>query len=205
MRKAKLVLQTCPQCQANFEIPESQLKARQKRGWKRLFCSRRCADLGLRKQPIDRICAQCGKSISDKVQGFRKYCSRSCSATYNNTHKAKGIRVSKIEIYIQKELIVNYPSLEFIFNGKEAIGSELDIYIPSLKLAFELNGIFHYEPIFGEQKLDKIQINDRNKFQACQKEGISLCIIDISKLTYFKEDKVQEFADIIKSIINSCL
>ena len=38
----------------------------------------------------------------------------------------------------------------------EAINSELDVYVPSLNLAFELNGIFHYEPIYGEKKLNQI-------------------------------------------------
>jgi len=48
-----------------------------------------------------------------------------------------------------------YPDLVIHFNKKDAINSELDIYIPSLKLAFELNGIFHYEPIFGKENFLK--------------------------------------------------
>ena len=75
------------------------------------------------------------------------------------------------------------------------------IYIPSLRLAFELNGIFHYEPIFGQDRLDKIQSNDGNKFQRCQEQGISLCIIDTSKQTYVKESTSQPFLDIILDII----
>ena len=82
-----------------------------------------------------------------------------------------------------------FPSLEFHFNRKDTINSELDIYIPSLKIAFELNGIFHYEPIYGPEKLGQINNNDERKMQACIEHGIELCLIDVSTLTYFKPEK----------------
>ena len=118
-------------------------------------------------------------------------------------HKTKGTRVSKLETYIQKQLLDIYPSLTFLFNDKTAINSELDIYIPSLKLAFELNGIFHYEPVFGENKLQKIQENDENKFQKCINNNISLCVIDTSSQKYFKEHSSQKFLNIIIEVIEN--
>ena len=133
------------------------------------------------------------------------FCNHKCAATYNNTHKTKGNRKSKLEFYLEKELPLLYPNLEFHFNRKDTINSELDIYIPSMKLAFELNGIFHYEPIYGEAKLDQIQNNDKRKFQACLERGIELCIIDSSKLVYFKESKAKPYLDIMINIINSKL
>ena len=84
------------------------------------------------------------------------FCSRSCSATFNNKNKTYGTRRSKLEVFLEKELIKLYPDLLFHFNRKDTINSELDIYIPSLKLAFELNGIFHYEPIYGDNKLSPL-------------------------------------------------
>jgi hypothetical protein len=98
-----------------------------------------------------------------------------------------------------------YPNLEFHFNRKDAINSELDIYIPTLKLAFELNGIFHYEPIYGSEKLDQIKNNDSRKYQACIEKNIELCIIDSSGLKYFKPEKCQKYLDIITNIINTKL
>jgi len=70
-------------------------------------------------------------------------------------------------------------------------------------LAFELNGIFHYEPIYGQNKLNQIQNNDNRKFQACLENNIELCIIDTSSQTYFKPKTAQKFLDIITNLINN--
>jgi hypothetical protein len=96
-----------------------------------------------------------------------------------------------------------YPDLVILFNDKSTINSELDIYIPSLRIAFELNGIFHYEPIFGKDKLKQINNNDNNKFQKCIANNISLCIIDISKQKHFTEKSSIIYLEIIKNIIES--
>ena len=126
----------------------------------------------------------------------------SCAGTYNNTHKTHGTRRSKLEVWIEEQLTKLYPNLEIHFNQKDTINSELDIYIPSMKIAFELNGIFHYEPIFGEDQLNKIQNNDHRKFAACHEAGISLCVIDTSGQKYFKPKSSQRYLDIITGIIN---
>lgn len=133
------------------------------------------------------------------------FCSSSCAASFNNKNKKYGIRRSKLETYIERELTTLYPNLEIHFNRKDAINSELDVYIPSLKLAFELNGIFHYEPIHGSDRLAQIKNNDNRKFQACLEQGIELCIIDTSSQKYFKESKSLQFLNIILDIIDKKL
>ena len=168
-------------------------------------------------QQSPELCAQCSKPIpykkvknkkSDKKRSIQKgnlnskiFCSSSCSATYNNTHKTHGTRKSKLECYLEIKLKEIYPTLEFHFNKKDAINSELDIYIPLLKLGFELNGIYHYEPIHGSKKLTEIQNNDHRKFQACLERNIELCIIDSSKLSYFKESNAKPYLEIVRKII----
>jgi len=137
-----------------------------------------------------------------KNKSNRVFCGSSCAATYNNTHKTHGNNRSKLEKYLATELIKVYPTVEFQFNQKNTINSELDIYVPLLKLAFELNGIYHYEPIHGIEKLTQIQNNDKRKFQACLEKGIELCIIDSSKLSYFKESNALLYLKIIIEIIN---
>ena len=158
---------------------------------------------------IDCVCKQCSKSFSKVYSKYKKsqnhFCSQSCSGIYNNAHKTKGTSVSKLEKYLQQELTKLYPTLEIHYNRKDAINSELDIYIPTLKLAFELNGIFHYEPIFGEETLMKIQNNDSRKYQACIEKGISLCVIDSSGMKHFKPNNSKKYLDIILNIVEENL
>jgi hypothetical protein len=142
------------------------------------------------------------KNQIEKSKTGNHFCSRSCSATYNNLHKKTGTRRSKLEAWIEEQLPSTFPDLEILYNDKSAINSELDIYIPSLSLAIELNGIYHYEPIHGQKKFSQIQNNDQNKFQLCLKHNISLCIIDVSSLSYFKPANAQKYLDIVVNIIN---
>ncbi len=93
--------------------------------------------------------------------------------------------------------------MEIHFNRKDAINAELDIYIPSGNLAFELNGIFHYEPIYGAEKLASIQNNYNRKFKACLEKGIELAFINCSQQKKFKKSTSQKYLNIITSIINS--
>lgn len=169
------------------------------------YCSQKCHGLSkIRKQKVN--CKNCNVEFEKLPNEIKKtknnFCSRSCAASYNNKHKTHGTRRSKLEMWLEDQLNILYPNLNILFNDKETIKSELDIYIPSMKLGFELNGIFHYEPIYGEDKLQKIQENDFNKFQACQKQNISLCSIDTSGQKYFKPKTSQRYLDIITTIIN---
>jgi len=153
-------------------------------------------------------CDCCGKEVKKKVNDLNRsksgkhFCSRKCSVSYNNTHKKYGYRRSKLELFLEDKLNKIYP-FEIKYNCKEDIESELDIYIPSLKLAFELNGIFHYEPIFGADQLKKIQNNDGRKFQACLERKIELCIIDASKTKNFNEEKYLYYLNIVRNIIDN--
>ncbi len=141
--------------------------------------------------------------MSELKKTPNSFCCQSCAATYNNKNKTHGTRRSKLEIYLEEELKSKYNNLDIHFNRKDTINSELDIYIPSMKLAFELNGIFHYEPIYGDKKLNQIQNNDTRKFQACLEKGIEMCIIDVSSLVYFKPANTKKFLDIVCGLIDS--
>jgi len=106
-----------------------------------------------------------------------------------------------LEYWLENRLNKKFSQLEIFYNKKDTIDSELDIYIPSLSIAFELNGIFHYEPIYGEKKLNQIKNNDYRKFQACIEKDIELCMIDVSSQKYFKEKSSEKFLDIIIDLI----
>jgi len=165
------------------------------------------------KNPI--FCKNCSIVLNYKQYIFRKnrigkngsprdvFCGQSCAGFYTAKNKTHGYRRSKLEIEIEKIITEKYPHLEVDYNKKNTILSELDIYIPRLKLAFELNGIFHYEPIYGKDCLEKIQSNDNRKILACAEKEIELCVIDSSGLkSMTKKEEVTKYLNIVTSIID---
>jgi hypothetical protein len=167
---------------------------------------------GKYKNNVRTKCGHCGKNcIIKRGKDFAKsksglgFCNHSCATKYNNAHKTMGTRRSKLEYWLETQLPLVFPNLEIRYNTRDEIKSELDIYLPSLNLAFELNGIFHYEPIYGAKKLAFIQNNDQRKMQACLEKGIELCIIDTSGQKYFKSTTAQKYLDIIVSVIKQKL
>lgn len=137
------------------------------------------AKIPLRKnKPIKVNCNNC-KIIFEKLYNqIKKYpnhfCSRSCSAIYNNTYKKTGINISKLELYIQN----NINPKEYIFNDRFICnGLELDIYNIKLNLGFEINGICHYKPIYGESKLENTIKKDNLKNIICKNKHIILYTI----------------------------
>lgn len=195
----------CKMCSSEYSVKAIYIKSMIRGTIKnqRRFCSAHCANKNkkalYRSEELN--CKQCNCSFLP-MQRRQLFCSKVCAATYNNKYKTHGTRRSKLEYWIESQLASIYPNLEIHFNRKDTINSELDIYIPSLKLAFELNGIFHYEPIFSEAQLIKCQNNDNRKMQACLERNIELCTIDTSQQKYFKPDSSQKYLDIINSIIN---
>lgn len=196
----------CIQCQKTFYKAKNEIQKKNKNhpNIKILFCSKKCKDLS-QNTSMKVECKNCNKKFNKQISDIKRsknnFCSHPCSATYNNRNKKHGTRRSKLEVWLESQLTEKYPNLEILYNRSDAIQSELDIYIPSLSLAFELNGIFHYEPIYGQAKLASIQNNDERKFQACLERGIELCIIDTSHQKYFKEQTSKKFLNIITNII----
>jgi hypothetical protein len=196
---------SCTSCNRQFLKRLSRAKSA-----KSHFCSNVCKSRsGSGTSEIKVSCEICNKQFLRRPSQLKNYpnhfCSRSCAATYQHaykTHKPKGTRRSKLEVYLEEQIRLQYPQYELICNGKSTINSELDFYFPSLKLAIELNGIFHYEPIFGPDKLAKIQNNDQRKFAACIEACIALAIIDSGSSKYITKKSKDYFWTIAQSIIN---
>ena len=160
------------------------------RGLKRnkmFFCSRKCENKS-RITKINVNCANCTKVFLKHLNQISKtknnFCSKSCAAKYNNTHKIKGTRRSKLEKAIEEMLKLEYPELSFNCNNKKIIGSELDFYFPSLNLAIQINGPLHYNAIYGTNKLSQIQKMDEEKRNICDSKNITLIEINVSKDTH---------------------
>lgn len=197
----------CLQCGKTFYVLKAEIKYDAKKGRVRgRYCSMECVNKALVNKKLY-SCTNCGKAVYKTPSEFRRsksgrvFCSKSCAVTYNNTHKKYGTRRSKLEIFIEQRLKDLYPTLQVLYNDKTAIDSELDIYIPALKLAFEINGIFHYKPIYGQEKLERTQANDQLKLHRTYQKDIALVSIDVSKFGHFKESEAILYVNYIQEMI----
>ena len=209
----------CSNCGETFYREKHYIQGNIKKNHLVYFCSPKCQREFKTKQGTQIIkCAQCGKERIKLLNQIKKsksgnhFCSKSCAAKYNNTHKTSGYRRSKLETYLQNVLEEKYLNLNIEYNDRKTLdGLELDIYIPSLNLAFELNGIFHYQPVFGksdeerDSKFQNILDKDAKKHQLCQEKNINLCIIDVSSQKKFTVKSSQKFVDAICFVIDKRL
>lgn len=159
------------------------------------FCSLKCMGINNRVTKVVCKCDQCGKKIeklpSRLSESGKVFCSKSCNTIYYNLHKHTGSSRSKLEVFLEQELPKIFPDLEIQYNDRELCnGLELDLYIPSLHIAFELNGPVHYHPFYGktieerEQKYSDIHRKDIEKQRMCNEKRIDLYIIDVRQYKY---------------------
>jgi hypothetical protein len=189
----------CEQCGVEFYKT-----AHEQRRTKNSFCSKDCWNIYQDIRPEVK-CIKCGiifrKRQSEINKTKNNFCSKSCAASYNNTHKTYGTRRAKLEVFLEEQIKEHYPDLELICNQKTAIESELDFYFPQLRFAIELNGITHYEPIYGADKFEKIQNNDKRKVIACYEKGIELAIVDTSSCSYLSANNKEKYKNLIFGLL----
>jgi endogenous inhibitor of DNA gyrase (YacG/DUF329 family) len=208
LNNPKLISLSCEECEKKYEITIDHWNATKKKNPEsKSFCSLRCRSLFLGLSFLAN-CAVCGQEIireKNNAHHNRFFCQRKCQGKYSASNKMNGIKRSKLEVLVSKFIEKTFPDLHFVENDRRAIGSELDFFIPSLNLAIEISGIFHYEPIFGDSKLEKIKQNDFNKSMACKENKIELLVIDSSDLKHTSEKSAKPYLEIIDSEIRSRL
>lgn len=189
---------TCDNCSTLFEKEVKFYNRNIKRG-----SPNRCKTCRQRKI-IKLHCEQCNIEFTKKPYEVRRtshhYCSKPCFAYWHNAHKNKGTRRSKIEHFLEKRINDSYPKLALLCNKRDVIASELDLYFPDLSLAIELNGIVHYEPIYGLQTLSRIQRKDHEKRLACFSRNIELIIIPVKGK--FSNEKAEAVFQLISDLLN---
>ena len=210
----KLPIQ-CLSCGKTFYVVKSYIQAQLKRRpTVNRYCSLTCYGAPHKLPPYELKCTNCGTPISIEQRLFKKsktgnfFCSKSCSLYYNNTNKTTGYNRSKLELFLEEELSKMFPELDIIYNDRKVCGGlELDIYIPSLNIAFELNGPVHYQPVFGKtegkkiKKFETVKNHDLQKQIICQEKGIGLYIVDVSKHRYKTKEGNAYYLELVKDCI----
>lgn len=170
------------------------------------YCTKECFHKSLFGQSRVLICDHCNIEFSleeylCKREVKFRFCSKSCRAKFYAKIRKLGA-VSKLEIWLQEKLFNLYPNIQFSFNNREVVGLELDIYLPKLQLAFEINGPTHYTPIYGIKQLKHVQSKDILKFSLCENAGIELFVVDSSHQIKVNKDTSKVFLEYICQIID---
>ena len=97
---------------------------------------------------------------------------------------------SKVEVQLFHCIRNDFPKLKIKRNDRAVCdGLEVDILIPSLKIAIECNGVFHYEPIYGKKRLSRSIKNDDRKKELL--ESLEYNFIIIKQDFKFSKQKVR--------------
>jgi hypothetical protein len=191
----------CTHCNKEFYVKDKKSLRNNKTG--KFYCSKECfKEHNFNKKLV--TCKRCGKGFYKKQKELNRsidsYCSRGCSILTPKGNKGR----SKLEIYLEGELVKLFDSTDVEFNKRDVDGFnglELDIYFPKLKLAFELNGPTHYYNIFGG--LDRVSKNDKRKIELCYNNGINLHIIDVCSLKVENRDVNERYIPYYQFIIKT--
>lgn len=191
---------------------------------KKCFCSRTCSSKwqnangkGPQKRTpdfVNLICEYCKKQFTRKWNNYKykqihkkelPFCSAGCNLRYKQKLGLWNPNPrSSLEEWIEEKLNLIYPSLNILFNNRSIISSgELDIYIPSLKFAVEINGKYHYEPIYGKQAFEKRNRIDSKKLKECQNKNIDLLIIDMRNYSCHNKTHFEERNKCLKQIVEN--
>ena len=124
---------------------------------------------------------QCGKIVNTLERSFYKI--RVCECQSQTS-----IGENELFQYIQSLV----PNVEIIRHDRKVLGKqELDIYIPSLKLAFEFNGNYWHSSLFHNKTYHT------NKTKQCNKKGIRL----IHVFEYQWTNKRKQIENVIKNVL----
>lgn len=136
-------------------------------------------------------CGFCSKNFLKWARDIKKptktgknFCSRSCRTKYvhANCNPTQNVKQSVPQQMLFNLLKEKYPTATILYNDRTVLKSslELDIVLPDIKLAIEVNGPTHYFPIYGEEKFDAVINRDSIKLSEAQAIGYEVLILNVS-------------------------
>lgn len=101
-----------------------------------------------------------------------------------------------VEFHFKKKFKTVHPN--WLINPDTNCPMELDMYCKELKMAVEYNGIHHYEPIYGEDRLLETQSKDLLKKQMCENLGVKFITIKCNTKSESISVKIKDWVDQFK-------
>ncbi len=200
-----LVELTCSMCHNTFTRTLRVQRIKKWYGYQETFCSPECHAAFRRIEYTHVKCAWCSTDVLRRPDQAKKYtnsfCSRSCSAKHTILNRKPIENRSKLEKILGAHLTKTYPGM-CLFNDRKTIKLELDIYVPSHRVAIELNGPVHYTPIYTPEKLEYVKNNDDRKVLLCIENKIHLYVIDTSSMNKVTETTAKPYIDKVCGILD---
>jgi hypothetical protein len=132
-------------------------------------------------------CEICGITFTKTPLNYKNtlhhLCSERCQTEYDNRLNDRLDNRSDLIKELNERLNLEFSDLNILYSDDSIIQGGVDIYIPSLKIAFELHDKSHFEPITSKEDFINIQKNDNDKKIKCDINNIKLFIIDTRKYT----------------------
>lgn len=178
----------CKNCKADVKPTPAQKWKIKNKLIDGVFCSRACKTEASKKRHTAN-CAVCGKSVTRQLSQLKKsksgniFCSPECGTIWSNWQGPKFKSKSALEDQLGMALQKMFPEIEICLGDRSPLDSSVDIWIPSLKLAIEVNGPHHFGPIRNNlvAYLKTIK-NDLRKIRQAKKAGIKLYVLNTGNL-----------------------
>jgi very-short-patch-repair endonuclease len=106
---------------------------------------------------------------------------------------------SKLEQYLITGLIPCYkvqPHAEFLIENEQM---HIDILLPDVKIAIEVDGPTHFKPLYGEERLQRVQEKDNRKNGMLVQNGYKV----IRLRNHFKHESDVKRRQLLQTLLNA--
>lgn len=174
----------CQECNEVFHLAWKTVRDA-RRGYRsggRLINTKNCSRCKRNSRMVE--CQRCGarfhKTAGDILRRPNHFCNHSCAASYNNRKREYRPR-SRAEDFLEGILTRAGHYVECNRRDILPSGLEIDIFVPRIELAVELNGPVHYKPIYGADRLMQARRNDAIKHKEAVAAGLDFHTINVSQ------------------------